>query len=145
MCLKCRVCVPIVLQCSQTTKKYECCAYLLGIIQQHCSLFQALPLQVIKPCLSKTIIDAKIDTIQRAHFGFQYFLAISLPSRCHLSDWLWQHCPNNSLLWLGTPCLLLLSQCLWGLATPHWRSYMTVKRAINAGREAEVYGCFSLP
>lgn len=47
--------------------------------------------------------------------------------------------------WLGTPCLLLLSQSLWGLATAHWRSYMTVKRAINAGREAEVYGCFSLP
>lgn len=62
-----------------------------------------------------------------------------------LLTWRWKRSRNNSLLWRESPYLLLLSQCLWGLAAAHWRSYMTVKRAINAGgereREAEVYGC----
>lgn len=85
--------------------------------------------------------------ISACALNFYFFLAISLSiySLCRFTYWLWKPCFNSSLLWRGSPYLLLLSLCLWGLAAAHWRSYMTVKRAINAGSEAEVYGCFSLP
>ena len=76
--------------------------------------------------------------------SFSLSLSVCVRASCHFADWLWKHCSNSSLLWRGSPYLLLLSLCLWELAAAHWRSYMTVKRAINAGREAEVYGCFSL-
>lgn len=41
-----------------------------------------------------------------------------------------QHPPKRA-----SPYLLLLSLCLWAPGAAQWRSYMTVKRAINAGRE----------
>lgn len=75
--------------------------------------------------------------------SLRFFL--SMRANCHFADWLWKRSSNRSLLWRGSPYLLLLSLCLWELAAAHWRSYMTVKRAINSGREAEVYGCLSLP
>lgn len=62
-------------------------------------------------------------------------LCVCVCASCHFADWLWKHCSNSSLLWRGSPYLLLLSLCLWELAAAHWRSYMTVKRAINAGGE----------
>lgn len=73
----------------------------------------------------------------------QFLCLAPVCAKCHSADWVWTHCANSPLLWRGSPYLLLLSLCLWELAAAHWRSYMTVKRAINAGREAEVYGCLS--
>lgn len=79
--------------------------------------------------------------------GRRSFLRLALEAAAAAAAWLpWP---------AGSPCLLLLSPCLWPLAAAHWRSYMTVKRAINAsghreregegGRKAEVYGCCSPP
>lgn len=115
-------------------------------------VIEPLWIACIGPPLSIPIkcIVSKHSAFQHAHTLFSISLSLSLSlksvrARCHFADWLWKHCSNSSLLWRGSPCLLLLSLCLWELAAAHWRSYMTVKRAINAAREAEVYGCLSLP
>lgn len=136
LCLSfyCFVVLPI------TTKTHCCCAIFNTETYSRLSAPEHEPILI-----QNNYCCQKMKQFSTRNFCVQYNLAISLSCVCHPSDWVWQRFSNNSLFWLGTPCLLLLSQCLWGLATAHWRSYMTVKRAINAGREAEVYGCFSLP
>lgn len=60
---------------------------------------------------SITFIVARHWSFQHAHLIFFFFLAISpsIYSLCRFTYWLWKPCSNSSLLWRGSPYLLLLS------------------------------------
>lgn len=129
-------------------------------------IFVTEPMRITRLSVSITFIVAKHSALHHLNFVSYSCLTLSLSSPCVYVCMcvrvcacacicvravisligFWRHCSNSLLLWRGSPYLLLLSLCLWQPAAAHWRSYMTVKRAINAGeREAEVYGCLSLP